>query len=121
MSECYKTTAPTDIELKQVEYMNVGGKYADVLLRKNISTETVDEILDGESRQYERQVADEVYFRVDPNVVTEEDIVSNFEKYWVYAQQWTNETLMTNEEIIAALKKENVELKKCIVEISALI
>lgn len=120
MSKCYKTTAPTDIELKQVEYMNVG-KYADVLLRKNISTETADEVFDGEPRQYEKQVADEVYFRVDPNVVTEEDIVSNFEKYWVYAQQWTNETLLTNEEIIAALKKENAELKKCIVEISALI
>ena len=79
MSKCYKTAAPNDMELKQVQYMNVG-EYADVLLRKNITTETVDETIDGENRQYERKVADEIHFRVDPNSVTEEDILSNFEK-----------------------------------------
>ena len=100
--------------------MNVG-EYADVLLRKNITTETVDETIDGENRQYERKVADEIHFRVDPNSVTEEDILSNFDKYWHYAEQWVDESLLTKDEIIKMLQKENADLKQCIVEISTLI
>ena len=120
MSKCYKTVAPLDIELKQVQYMNTGD-YADVFLRKNISTETVEMTVDGETQNCERNIADEIYFRVDPKSVTEEDILSNFDKYWMYAEQWTDESNTTNEEIILKLKHENAEQKQCIVEISALI
>jgi len=120
MRECYKTYAPTDIKLKQILYMNVGS-YADVVLRKNITTETVEEIIDGENKSYDRQVADEIFFRVDPNSVSKEDIESNFDKYWAYGLQWEDLTSFTNEEIVSKLKKENAELKQCIVEISSLI
>lgn len=120
MKEYYKTYAPLDVELKKVLYMNTG-KRADVFLRKNISIETLSEEIDGEIYSYDVQVADELYFIVDPETVTKEDIEENFEKYWAFAGQWDDLTSYTNEEIIEQLKEENKKLKQCIVEISSMI
>lgn len=119
MNSICKTYAPLDVELKAVVYMVVGD-HVDVFLRKNITTETIEETHDDVTTEYKIQSADEVYFQVDFSV-SEDDIKSNFDKYWTYGEQWEDNSNCTNEEIISQLKQENEELKQCIIEISALI
>lgn len=124
MSKSYKVTAPLDIELAEVQYMPVSAHHADVWLRKNVHNETmtnsaIDESDEGAS--YEIQCADEVYFQVDAEAITEDDIRDNFAKYWFYGLCWTDNTRLTDAEKIKALESENASLKQCIIELSGLI
>jgi hypothetical protein len=97
------------------------GDYADVWLRKNIQIEDSIKKSENEYGDSKIQTADEVFFRVDPNIVTKSEIEQNFEKYWIYGEQWTDNRNLTNDEIIKQLKEENSSLKQCIVELSSMI
>lgn len=116
MSNICKMLMPLDNEVVPVLYKTHDG-IADVWLRKNIKTETRNENGD----EYEVQTADEVFFQIDSAAASEQDIIDNFEKFWVYGIAWTDERNMTDAEIIAKLRTENNELKECIVELSSLI
>lgn len=116
MSNICKTIMPPDIEVASVLYMPHDG-IADVWLRKNIMTETRNDSGD----EYEVQTADELFFQIDTAAASEQNIIDNFDKFWVYGIAWTDERNMTDAEIIAKLRAENNELKECIVELSSLI
>lgn len=124
MSNFYKVIAPVGTELPAVQYMPIENNKADVWLRKNVQQETVTDTAhneDGEEITYNVVCADEMYFQVDSDKVSEQDIKDNFEKYWVYGEKWKNRNHMTDKEKIAELEAENASLKQCIVELSELL
>lgn len=109
----YKINAPVDSIVLPIVFKEHDG-VIDVWLRKNIHRESLDE-----TDKY--VVADEVYFRAAIGDLTYDDIEKNFEKYWIYAQRWLDETSMTDSEIIHSLKKKNKELTECIIELCSLL
>lgn len=124
MSLIYKVIAPDDMELMEVQYIKIPGNMADVWMRKNIRKETMDNAPvneDGSVNTYQVSCADEIYFRVDSEKVSEQDIKDNFEKYWVYGLKWKDRSLMEDKEKIEELEAENKSLKQCIVELSNLL
>ena len=120
MSKSYKVNAPTSVELKPVQYMKVTDKCADVYLRKNISTELFHYDSENMADQ-EMNIADEIYFQVDASKVSESDITTNFEKYWMYGEQWVDTRGMTEAEKIEALEAKNLELNQCILALCNMI
>ena len=122
MAKSYKVyaDAASNVEFRPVQYMKISDNCADVLMHKNISTETVYPTSENMVEQ-EMNVADEVYFQVDASRVTEETITANFEKYWIYGEQWVDTRNMTENEKIKALEAQNEELNQCILALCSMI
>ena len=118
MASAYKVIVSHDMELNEVQYIKIPDNMADVWMRKNIHEENTND--------YGEEItpitcADEIYFRVDSEKVSEQDIKDNFEKYWIYGLKWRDSSSMTDREKIEELENENKSLKQCIIELSNLL
>lgn len=121
MSKLHKVTSPLDIELIPIQYMEVSDSIADVWLRKNIRTESILVNTNDSSFEQEFNVADEIYFQVNPTNTKLVDIQENFEKFWIYGENWENQTCLSDADKIARLEEENAKLNKCIGELCNLL
>lgn len=120
MSKIHKVYAPTEITLNAVQYMKVSDNCADVFLRKNIGIDIVNTDLENAVEQ-EMNTADELYFQVDASIISEQEITKNFQKYWVYGEQWIDERDLSEKEKIERLESQNTELNQCILALCAMI
>lgn len=120
MSKSYKVYAPIDVNLDAVQYMKVSDSCADVFLRKNVEKSIVNAEFEDIAEQ-EMNIADELYFQVDPSAVSKEDITNNFEKYWLYGEQWVDKRNLSYIEKIECLESKNAELNQCILALCAMV
>lgn len=121
MALVHKVYGNAEEDIPAVQYIKIDEHRADVFLRKNYAHEVEHDVVmvgDGEDvaeSVVERDVvvADELFFQVDASAVTEDDVQENFQKYWLYGQQWTDMTNMTEDEKLARLRAENEALNQC--------
>lgn len=116
-----KVVSPIDLELEAVKFMKVSDNFADVWLRKNIEKTTRKEMMGETEQEYEVFIADEIHFVADPSKMSKSDIELNFDKYWIYAQNYVDNSSLTDAEKIALLEKENERLNSCLHELCNLI